>query len=60
MDRAAGKEGGGTAGTGVVARGEVKWRDGSEHTAQYAWFRHQPAGCQSPQRFAVVRHRPAG
>ncbi|MGV1015527.1 MAG: transposase, partial [Methyloceanibacter sp.] len=38
----------------------VKWRDGSEHTAQYAWFRHQPAGCEAPQRFAVVRHRPAG
>jgi hypothetical protein len=39
---------------------QVKWRDGSEHTAQYAWFRHQPAGCESPQRFAVVRHRPTG
>ncbi|MCU0772631.1 MAG: transposase [Verrucomicrobia bacterium] len=38
----------------------LKWRDGSEHTAQYAWFRHQPGGCESPQRFAVVRHRPAG
>ena len=36
------------------------WRDGSEHTAQYAWFRYQPGGCESPQRFAVVRHRPAG
>jgi len=38
----------------------VKWRDGSEHTAQYAWFRHQPSGCAAPQRFAVVRHRPEG
>lgn len=38
----------------------VRWRDGSEHAAQYAWFRHQPAGCEGPQRFAVVRHRPAG
>jgi len=36
------------------------WRDGSEHTAQYAWFRHQPGGCETPQRFAVVRHRPDG
>lgn len=39
---------------------QVKWRDGSEHTVQYAWFRHQPAGCKQPQRFAVVRHRPTG
>jgi hypothetical protein len=38
----------------------LRWRDGSQHTAQYAWFRYQPAGCESPQRFAVVRHRPAG
>jgi hypothetical protein len=38
----------------------VRWRDGREHTAQYAWFRHQPAGCESPRRFAVVRHRPDG
>jgi hypothetical protein len=38
----------------------VRWRDGSEHTAQYAWFRHQPGGCETPKRFAVVRHRAEG
>jgi len=38
----------------------LRWRDGSEHTAQYAWFRHQPAGCETPKRFGVVRHRAAG
>jgi hypothetical protein len=38
----------------------VRWRDGSEHTAQYAWCGHQPAGCQTPKRFAVVRHRAEG
>lgn len=37
----------------------VRWRDGSEHTAQYGWFRYQPGGCESPQVFAVVRHRAA-
>jgi hypothetical protein len=36
---------------------KTPWRDGSEHTAQYAWFRYQPGGCQTPKRFAVVRHR---
>ncbi len=36
-----------------------KWRDGSEHQAQYQWLRHQPSGCQKPQLFAVVRHRKA-
>ena len=35
-------------------------RDGREHTAQYAWFRYQPGGCEIPKRFAVVRHRPDG
>jgi hypothetical protein len=35
------------------------WRDGSQHTAQYGWFRHQPGGCASPKRFGVVRHRAA-
>jgi hypothetical protein len=39
---------------------QTRWRDGSEHTAQYAWFRHQPGGCETPKRFAVVRHRPDG
>jgi hypothetical protein len=39
---------------------QTPWRDGSAHTAQYAWFRYQPGGCETPQRFAVVRHRPAG
>ena len=37
-----------------------RWRDGSEHTAQYAWARHQPGGCARPKLFAVVRHRPDG
>ena len=35
------------------------WRDGTVQTAQYGWFRHQPGGCERPQRFAVVRHRAA-
>jgi hypothetical protein len=38
----------------------TRWRDGTEHTAQSAWFRYQPGGCATPQRFAVVRHRPDG
>jgi len=38
----------------------VCWRDGHEHAAQYAWFRHQPVGGESPRRFAVVRPRPDG
>lgn len=38
----------------------TRWRDGSEHTAQYAWFRYQPGGCETPKRFAAVRHRPDG
>jgi hypothetical protein len=38
----------------------LRWRDGSQHRAQYAWFRYQPGGCERPQRFAVVRHRPEG
>lgn len=38
----------------------TRWRDGSEHTAQYAWFRYQPGGCATPKRFAVVRHRAEG
>ena len=38
----------------------TRWRDGSEHAAQYAWFRYQPGGCETPKRFAVVRHRPDG
>ena len=42
------------------AEERTRWRDGSEHTAQYAWFRYQPGGCETPQHFAVVRHRPAG
>jgi hypothetical protein len=37
----------------------TQWRDGSQHTAQYGWFRHQPGGCASPKRFGVVRHRAA-
>lgn len=37
--------------------GQTRWRDGSEHTAQYAWFRYQPGGCETVKRFAVVRHR---
>jgi len=37
----------------------VKWRDGQEHQAQYNWLRYQPEGCQTPQLFAVVRHRRA-
>src|SRR5438445_396073 len=37
----------------------TRWRDGSEHTAQYAWFRYQPGGCATPKRFGVVRHRAA-
>jgi hypothetical protein len=39
---------------------QTRWREGSQHTAQYAWFRYQPGGCESPKRFAVVRHRPDG
>jgi len=35
------------------------WRDGTVQTAQYGWFRYQPGGCGSPQRFAGVRHRAA-
>ena len=42
------------------AEERTRWRDGSEHTAQYAWFRYQPGGCETPKRFAVVRHRPDG
>ena len=33
------------------------WRDGSQHECQYSWVRHQPAGCQHPKLYAVVRHR---
>lgn len=33
------------------------WRDGTEHTAQYAWMRYQPGGCEQPQLFATVRHK---
>ena len=36
---------------------KTRWRDGTEHQAQYAWFRHQPGGCQTPKLFAVVRHK---
>ena len=36
-----------------------RWRDGREHTTQYAWFRYQPGRCEIPKRFAV-RHRPEG
>jgi hypothetical protein len=39
---------------------QTRWRDGTEHTAQYGWFRHQPGGCQSPKLFAVVRHKGQG
>lgn len=38
----------------------VQWRDGSEHTAHYAWCRHQPAGCERAKQFGVVRHRAEG
>lgn len=38
----------------------MRWRDGSDHTAQYAWFAHQPAACETPKRFTAVRHRAAG
>lgn len=38
----------------------LRWRDGSEHQAQYAWYRYQPSGCDAPQLFAVVRHREEG
>ena len=37
----------------------TRWRAGSDHTAQYAWFRYQPGGCATPKRFGVVRHRAA-
>jgi hypothetical protein len=36
---------------------KTQWRDGTEHQAQYAWFRYQPGGCASPKLFAVVRHK---
>jgi hypothetical protein len=39
---------------------KIQWRDKTEHEAQYAWFRHQPSGCEQPQVFAVVRHRATG
>jgi hypothetical protein len=42
------------------AQEQTRWRDGSEHAAQYAWFRYQPGGCETVKRFAVVRHRPEG
>ena len=35
----------------------LRWRDGSNHEAQSAWFRHQPSGCPTAQVFAAVRHR---
>ena len=38
----------------------IRWRDGRDHEAQYAWFRHEPSGCARAQVFAVVRHRAAG
>jgi len=31
---------------------KTQWRDGTEHQAQYAWFRYQPGGCESPKLFA--------
>jgi hypothetical protein len=37
-----------------------RWRDGTEHFAQYAWLRYQPGGCAQPQLFAVVRHKGLG
>lgn len=39
---------------------KIRWRDGSDHAAHDAWFRHQPSGCPTAQVFAVVRHRAAG
>jgi hypothetical protein len=38
----------------------LRWRDGSQHAAAYAWLRYQPGGCKRPQLFAVVRHKAAG
>lgn len=38
----------------------TKWRDGTQHEAQYQWVRHQPEGCARPQLFATVRHRAVG
>ncbi len=42
------------------AEEKAKWRDGSEHSVQYAWLRYQPGGCQTPQLYAVLKHRGAG
>lgn len=39
---------------------QTKWRDGRLHTAQYAFTRHQPEGCQKPKTFAAVRHKESG
>jgi hypothetical protein len=39
---------------------QTQWRDGTEHQAQYGWFRYQPAGCQKPKLFAAVRHKGPG
>jgi hypothetical protein len=33
----------------------VRWRDGKEHRAQYAWLRYQPEGCEKAQLFAATR-----
>lgn len=35
----------------------IRWRDGQEHTAQYAFGRHQPGGCDKPQLYAICRHK---